>query len=119
MDEFVYNILSEYFNTLENLGYVSENKVNNLLLLLFFYNLLTEDYRGMVSKEDYSTIEKALNCLYGRTCLTPYPEYLKMGKLHLGELSELAQRVKNLEDTEVLKLDDLEDDSSDIIISEK
>ena len=38
------------------------------------------------------------------TCLIPYPDYLKMGKLHLGEVTELAQRVKNIEDTEVVKL---------------
>jgi hypothetical protein len=31
-----------------------------------------------------------------------------MGKLHLGEMTELAQRIKTIENTEVLKPTDLE-----------
>lgn len=50
------------------------------------------------------TIERALNCLFGANCLIPYPDYLKMGKLKLGEMTELAQRVKTLEDTNVMKV---------------
>lgn len=49
-------------------------------------------------------IERALNCLFGSTCLIPYPDYLKMGKLHLGEITELGCRVKTLENTNVIKL---------------
>jgi hypothetical protein len=40
-----------------------------------------------------------------------------MGKLHLGEMTEMAQRVKSLEDTSVLKAFDAEDASGDIIIT--
>ena len=32
------------------------------------------------------------------------PDYLKMNKLNLGSTTELAQRIKNLEDTDVVKL---------------
>jgi hypothetical protein len=40
-----------------------------------------------------------------------------MGKLHLGEITEMAQRVKTLEDTEVLKAFDADGTgNSDIII---
>ena len=78
--------------------------MESLLVLLFYYRLLFHDYRGYVSRDDYQTIERALNCLYGENCLIPYPDYLKMGRLKLGDMTELAQRVKTLEDTPVLKL---------------
>jgi hypothetical protein len=75
------------------------------------------DYRGLLEKEDYMVIEKALNCLFGSSCLIPYPDYLKMNKLHLGEMTELAQRVKVIEDTPVLKAFDADGTcGSDIII---
>jgi hypothetical protein len=40
-----------------------------------------------------------------------------MGKLHIGEITEMAQRVKNIEDTDVLKAFDSEEGSGDIIIT--
>ena len=50
-----------------------------------------------------------------------YPDYLKMGKLHLGEMTEMATRIKNLEDTTVVKSRDLVDvnEGSDIEITEE
>ena len=104
MDEIIYNALTSYYNALEKLGYMSNSQAQKLLLLIFYRDFVFNDYRGLISKEDYQLIERALNCLYGTTCLIPYPDYLKMGKLHLGEVTELAQRVKNIEDTEVVKL---------------
>ena len=104
MDEIIYNALTSYYNALEKLGYMSNSQAQKLLLLSFYRDFVFNDYRGLISREDYQLIERALNCLYGTTCLIPYPDYLKMGKLHLGEVTELAQRVKNIEDTEVVKL---------------
>ena len=122
MDEMVYEALSRYFGTLEKTGYMSYNNVNKLLVLNFYKDFVYNDYRGLITKEDYLLIEQALNCLYGTTCLIPYPDYLKMGKLHLGETSELACRVRNLEDSPVVKLIhdlnsvDNKDSNSDILI---
>lgn len=104
MDEFVYNAVCRYFEYLHLTGYYKYKDVKSLLVLLFFYDLIYHDYRGLISKEDYRTIERALNCLYGTTCLIPYPDYLKMGKLKLGEMTEMAQRIKNIEEEPVLKL---------------
>ena len=43
-----------------------------------------------------------------------------MGKLHLGEITEIGQRLKNLEDTDVLKAVDVEEETdSDIRIFEE
>lgn len=104
MEEVVYDALCRYFNTLERTGYLSYDNVEKLLVLTFFKDFVTTDYRGLITYEDYRTMEQALNCLFGSTCLIPYPDYLKMGKLHLGDMTELACRVKGLEDTKVVKV---------------
>ena len=103
MDNIVYNALSSYYNVLEKTGYVSFPQMEKLLILCFYRDFTLQDYRGLISKDDYHLIEKALDCLYGSSCLIPYPDYLKMGKLHLGEMTEVLERVKKVEDTEVIK----------------
>ena len=117
MDNIIYNALSSYYHALEWMGYMSNAQAKKLLLLIFYRDFVYHDYRGLLSREDYLLIERALDCLWGSTCLIPYPDYLKMGKLHLGEMTEMAQRVKNLEDTSVLKAFDAEGASGDIIIT--
>lgn len=98
MGEYVYNAVVRYFKALAYTGYYKDKDVQKLLLLLFYYCFVFEDYRGYLKEEDYKEIEKALNCLYGTTCLIPYPDYLKMGKLKLGEMTEVLARTKAVED---------------------
>ena len=120
MDEILYNALTKYYHALELKGYMANSHAVKLLILIFFRDFIFHDYRGLITKEDYHLIEKALDCIYGSTCLIPYPDYLKMGKLYLGEMTEMAQRVKTLEDTPVLKLLNPEDaesnPNSDVLI---
>ena len=122
MDEIVYNAYESYFNTLCKTGYISQANVEKLLVLNFFWELVSNDYRCHLSSEDYSIIEQALNCLFGSTCLIPYPDYLKMGKLKIGEMSEMACRLKSLENNNVLKLihdltsADNADSESDVVV---
>ena len=94
------------------------SEMQKLMILGFYKDFVYGDYRGILSKDDYLLIERALDCLYGSSCLIPYPDYLKMGKLHLGQATELANRLKVLEETEVLKAKDFdeEDMESDIVI---
>ena len=122
MDEILYEALTKYYHALELKGYMSKSHGIKLLVLCFFRDFVYHDYRGLLSKRDYCLIEKALDCIYGTSCLIPYPDYLKMGKLHLGEMTEMAQRVKTLEDSDVVKvIHDLGsvdgDIQSDIVIS--
>ena len=98
MDNFVYQSFDKYFQTLGKTGYLSSNNTFKLIVLNFIFELIYKDYRGYVSKEDYLALDRALNCLYGTTCLIPYPDYLKMGKLHLGEMAEVLDRTKAVED---------------------
>lgn len=104
MDEILYEALTKYYHALELKGYMSKSHSVKLLILCFIRDFMLNDYRAVLGKEDYCLIERALDCLYGTSCLIPYPDYLKMGKLHLGEVTELAQRVKNIEDTDVVKV---------------
>ena len=104
MDELIYNGVGSYYNALEKTGYMSYANMQKLLLLIFYRDFVFHDYRGLLSKEDYRLIERALDCLWGSTCLIPYPDYLKMGKLHLGEMTEMAQRIKRAEDTKIVKV---------------
>ena len=119
MDNMLYDALSSYYHALELKGYMSHSHAQKLLLLIFYRDFTLKDYRGLLSKDDYHLIERALDCLWGSTCLIPYPDYLKMGKLHLGEMTEMAQRVKNLEDTEVLKAMNVEGISGDIVVTKE
>lgn len=99
---------------------MSSSHAWKLLLLIFYRDFTLEDYRGLLSRDDYHLIERALDCLWGSSCLIPYPDYLKMGRLHLGETTELAQRLRNLENEPVLKvmhsMDGQDDPDSDIMI---
>ena len=111
MDEIIYNAFGSYYNALEKLGYISYPQSQKLLLLCFYRDFVFHDYRGLLSKEDYYLIERALDCLWGSTCLIPYPDYLKMGKLHIGEITELSKRVEALEE---IHKDDNQENSVEI-----
>jgi hypothetical protein len=120
MDRIIYDALCEYYNALEKTGYLPDSQSQKLLVLCFYRDFVYQDYRAQLSRADYHIIERALDCLWGSSCLIPYPDYLKMGKLHIGEMTEMAQRVKTLEETEVIKpcKEEMVSDDSDIIIVE-
>ena len=104
MGEIVYEALSAYYKILSKVGYLPYKDAESLLVLSFCWEFIYNDYSGLIKEDDYRLIERALNCLYGKSCLIPYPDYLKMGKLHLSEVTDLACRVKALEDADVMKL---------------
>ena len=120
MDEIIYKALSNYYHALSLAGYMSRSHTERLLVLMFYRDFALKDYRGLLSKDDYHLIERALDCLWGSSCLIPYPDYLKMGKLCLGEISEIGQRLRTLENEPVLKVMhstfNQEDSDSDIML---
>lgn len=121
MGDILLEALTKYYHALEVKGYMSKVHSEKLLVMAFYWDFMYNDYRALLSKKDYCLIERALDCIYGTSCLIPYPDYLKMGKLHLGEMTEMAQRVKTLEETEVVKvIHDLDsvnsDPQSDVLI---
>lgn len=121
MGDILFEALSKYYHALEVKGYMSKAHSEKLLVMAFYWDFMYNDCRALLSKKDYRLIERALDCIYGTSCLIPYPDYLKMGKLRLGDMTEMAQRVKTLEETEVVKvIHDLNsvnsDPQSDIVI---
>lgn len=101
MEDIVYNSIKSYFNALSKLGYMRNEEVNKLLALIIIEEFTYYDFRGLINKEDYMKINKSLYNLFGKSCLIPYPNFCKikdMNKLRLGDMSELAHRVKINED---------------------
>lgn len=100
----VYTAVTRYFNSLANTGYQRQSNVNKLLALIAIQEVLSNDFRGIVTEEDYEEIGKALYCLYGSNCLIPYPDYYNCKSkkiMYLGSISELAARVAALENGEI------------------
>ena len=71
----VFKSVSIYFNTLTQLGYKKQPDVEKLLVYNFIEEMLTGEMRYFITEEDYRKIEQALSCLYGSSCLLPYPQY--------------------------------------------
>lgn len=98
----VYTAITKYFGHITNTGYMRQDNVNKLLLLIAVYNLLDNDFRALVSEDDYKLINNALYCLYGSTCLISFPDYYnnKANRvMYKGSMSELAHRVAIVEST--------------------
>lgn len=72
----VYKSIETYFNALSHFGYKKQSDVDKLIIYSFIEELLTGDLRGFISEEDYQYIGRALECLYGTSCLIPYPQYI-------------------------------------------
>ena len=103
MERIVYNTLCNYFNALEQKGYMSNKDSQKALVLSFYWDYIYNMPGHILKRDEYMLIEKALDCLYGSTCLIPYPDYLKMGKLHLGQMEEIDARLTAVENTKVVK----------------
>ena len=103
MERIVYNTLCNYFHVLEMKGYMSNKDSNKALVLSFYWDYIYNMPGHILKRDEYMLVEKALDCLYGSTCLIPYPDYLKMGKLHLGQMEEIDARLTAVENTKVVK----------------
>lgn len=83
------NSLSRYFSTLTNIGYKSQEEVDKMFLLLFIEELLQDNLLSLyITDKDYNTINNILACLYGSSCLIPYPEF-KLSKTSLVQRLDL------------------------------
>lgn len=71
----VFKSVNTYFNTLAQLGYKKQSDVDKLLIYNFIEEMLTGEMRYFITEGDYRLIEQALSCLYGSSCLIPYPQY--------------------------------------------
>lgn len=79
--------VDNYFSALSQFGYKKQSDIDKLLILLFIEEILTGEMRFFVTEEDYRSIDNALNCLYGSSCLIPYPQYINDDSL-FGTMGE-------------------------------
>lgn len=103
MDDLLYESCLRYFTSLANYGFKSEKDVKKLLFYVFIQELVNTT-SIVISEEDYKHIENALYCMYGTTCLIPYPNYCERPMYaHLGDIAELSARMERAEETLVLQ----------------
>ena len=130
MDNLLYESCLRYFTSLANYGFRSEKDVKKLLLYVYIQELVNTTSIA-IPEEDYKHLENALYCLYGTTCLIPYPNYCERPMYaHLGDIAELSARMAKveevnevqdarlttIEDTEVVKSEAEGEEIADIII---
>lgn len=76
MDKTVaYQSIVNYFSVLANSGYKNYNDTYKLIVFLFIEELLNSSLSLYITEEDYRTINNVLSCIYGSSCIIPYPEY--------------------------------------------
>lgn len=99
MDDLLYKACVKYFTSLASYGYKNETEVKKLLFYIFIQELVNTP-SVVISENDYKEIENALYCIYGTSCLIPYPEYCENPMyLHLGDMTEVAKRLEEAERT--------------------
>ena len=74
MGDILLEALTKYYHALEVKGYMSKAHSSKLLVMAFYWDFMYNDYRALLSKKDYRLIERALDCIYGPSCLIPYPD---------------------------------------------
>ena len=92
LDNMAYTGVSNYFKTLSTFGYKEYKEVNKLLVLLFIEELLRSSLSIYISEEDYKAITNILYCLFGSTCLIPYPEFIVNTSL-VQALNDVTPRI--------------------------
>lgn len=98
MDDLLYNACLRYFTSLADFGFKSEADVKKLLFYVFIQELVNTT-SIVISEENYKHLENALYCMYGTTCLIPYPDYCERPMYaHLGDIAELSARMAKTED---------------------
>lgn len=65
--------LATYFNVLSSTGYVCYNDVNKLLLLSLIEELTSGPMSAFIDDKDHNSMNNALYCIFGTSCLIPYP----------------------------------------------
>ena len=120
MGEYIYTVLEKYFGHLKNYGHVKECDVKKVLLLTAIQDLV-EHFTGYITEDDYKSLNKVLYCLFGNSCLMPYPDlysakahkYFYSGTFGTNETSIYGESLFNLGD----RLQQVEDAiNKDIIV---
>lgn len=118
MDDLLYESCLRYFTSLANYGFRSEKDVKKLLFYVYIQELVNTT-SIVIPEEDYKHLENALYCMYGTTCLIPYPNYCERPMYaHLGDIAELSARMQKAEGR-IINIENTHVDKSDLSASEE
>lgn len=118
MDDLLYESCLRYFTSLANYGFRSEKDVKKLLFYVYIQELVNTT-SIVIPEEDYKHLENALYCLYGTTCLIPYPNYCERPMYaHLGDIAELSARMEKAEG-KIVDIEDTHVDKSNLAATEE
>lgn len=98
------NTLDKYFEVLKHTGYYNYKDVKKLIVLDFIRDILSDTYNMYITEEDYTSITDLLYCLFGSTCLIPYPVFIKnlaiIGDNNTGKYLRRTEHEETLRNTE-------------------
>ncbi|MGN0143790.1 MAG: hypothetical protein ACI398_02320 [Clostridium sp.] len=80
LDLITINAIEKYYSYLENIGYIDNDDMNNILILSFI-NDIVKLFSNYITDDDYTTIVKALLCLSDNSCLISAPHFLTQESL--------------------------------------
>lgn len=103
----IVNAINHYYLLLSKTGYISQCKVESLLVFTFIENFLN-DYDSIFTDDDYELLNKVVECLSGN-CLIPYSDKYGLydGQNNISKLVEKIIRIdenstpRNTEQSEI------------------
>lgn len=69
----LYDSVNNYFDILSKIGYISDRKVYQLLLLLFLEEFI-EEYSNFITSDDLNLIDQIVYCITETNCFVPYAD---------------------------------------------
>ena len=80
--------------------------MDKLLVCCFLQELLTNDMKDFLTEKDYRLIEDAYSCLYGSSCLLPYPHSANAGQLFYNNIDSNILGVRITEESGLRSTED-------------
>jgi hypothetical protein len=85
--------VKRYFNALFKFGYKNYRDTEKVLLLIYLEELLSDNFFGYVTEDDFRIIKRAFNSLIGSNCMIEYPSHATYDKLFKTESTEITPRL--------------------------
>lgn len=79
LDDIVEVALKRYYNALEVLGYKDNCSVEKLVVLTYIDDFINSSASKYITEEDRRVIANSLYCMFGTTCLIPFPDQIVSG----------------------------------------
>lgn len=106
VEDKLFDSLDRYFTTLSYTGYRKQCDVDKLLIFSFINDFLNSDTADFITESDYRLIGRALYCLYGSTCLIPYPEFVNQNSNGLQSIINRDMILRFTEDNNIMFTED-------------